>query len=122
LWLLLISHLPLPNLDHPLLGLFDAFPSKQTGVSSEVMARAIALPLRKRGRGNPSWGHLPHRLPVLPTEFETQVERLGLTKPEYVSSAALKRWCEHNRNRFYVPEWLLAEWRMEVEFIFSGVA
>jgi len=81
------------------------------------MARAIALPLRKRGRGNPSWGHLPHRLPVLPTEFETQVERLGLTKPEYVSSAALKR-----RNRFYVPERLLAEWRMEVEFIFSGVA
>jgi hypothetical protein len=51
-----------------------------------------------------------------------RVERLGLTKAEYVSSAALKRWCEHNRNRFYVPEWLLGAWRMEVEFIFSGVA
>jgi hypothetical protein len=51
-----------------------------------------------------------------------QVERLGLTKPEYVSSAALKHWCERNRNRLYVPEWLLAAWRMEVESIFSGVA
>lgn len=104
------------------LGLSDDFHSKQTGVSSEAMAIPIALPARKHGRGNPNWGQPPQHLPVLPTEFEIEVERLGLTKPEYVSSAALKRWCEHNRNRFYVPEWLLAVWRIEVESIFRGVA
>jgi len=113
---------PLPNFEHPSPGLFDDFLSKQTGVSFGAMARPIAPPARKRGRGNPNWGQLPLRLPVLPTEFEMEVERLGLTKPEYVSSAALKRWCERNRNRFYVPEWLLAAWQMEVESIFSGVA
>jgi hypothetical protein len=34
-----------------------------------------------------------------------QVERLGLTKSDYVSSPALRRWCELNRNQLYVPEW-----------------
>lgn len=100
----------------------DDFRSKQTGVSSEAMARPIVLPGRKRGRGNPDWGQPPQHRPVLPTEFEIEVERLGLSKPEYVSSAALKRWCERHRNRLYVPEWLLAAWEMEVESIFSGVA
>ena len=37
----------------------------------------------------------------------------------YVSSVELKRWCDHNRNRFYVPEWLLDEWDMKVEDTFS---
>jgi len=47
---------------------------------------------------------------------------LGVTEPEYVASVELKRWCERNRNRLYVPEWLLKEWEIEVEAIFSGVA
>jgi len=51
-----------------------------------------------------------------------QVERLGLNKKQYVASAELRRWCGHNRNRCYVPEWLLEEWGMTVEWIFSGVA
>jgi hypothetical protein len=51
-----------------------------------------------------------------------QVERLQLRKAEYVASADLRRWCERNRNRCYVPEWLLQEWGMTVESIFSGVA
>jgi hypothetical protein len=51
-----------------------------------------------------------------------QVKRLGLTKPQYIASTELKLWCEHNRNRVYVPEWLLQAWRIEVESIFSGVA
>jgi len=49
------------------------------------------------------------------TEFERQVKRLGLEKAQYVDSAALKRWCDQNRNRIYVPEWLLDEWGMQVE-------
>ncbi len=49
-----------------------------------------------------------------------QVKRMGLTKPEYISSAELKSWCECNRNRVYVPEWLLDAWGLQVESIFSG--
>jgi hypothetical protein len=51
-----------------------------------------------------------------------QVQRLGLTKAEYVGSNELKLWCAHNRNRVYVPEWLLEAWGMQVELIFKGVA
>jgi hypothetical protein len=98
------------------------FRAKQTGVSSVTMIRTIALTGVRRRRGNPNWGHPPLPLRALPTEFEILVKRLGLTKPEYASSAELKRWCEHNRNRVYVPEWLLEAWGIEVEAIFSGVA
>ena len=86
------------------------------------MTRPVALPGTKRSRGNPNWGKPLQALPVLLTEFELQVERLGLTKAEYVSSARLRHWCERNLNRCYVPEWLLEAWGMTVEAIFSGVA
>jgi hypothetical protein len=86
------------------------------------MTRPFVVPGTKRGRGNPNWGKLRPALPVILTEFEMQVERLGLSKTEYLASAELKRWCERNRNRCYVPEWLLKEWGIEVEAIFSGVA
>jgi hypothetical protein len=61
----------------------------------------------RRRCGNPNWGQPPQSLRALPTEFEILVKWLGLAKLEYVSSADLKRWCEHNRNRVYIPEWLL---------------
>jgi hypothetical protein len=86
------------------------------------MTRPIALPGTKRRRGNPNWGQPPRPHPVLLTEFEMQVERLGLTKAQYVASAQLKGWCERNRNRCYVPEWLLETWGLTVEAIFTGVA
>ena len=95
---------------------------EQTGVSSEAMSRPITLLGTKRRRGNPNWGQPPQRFPVVPTEFEMQVKRIGLTRPEYIASTELKLWCERNRNRVYVPEWLLQVWGMEVESIFSGVA
>lgn len=50
-----------------------------------------------------------------------QVERLGLSKAHYATSPELKRWCDRNRSRVYVPEWLLEEWGMTVDS-FSGVA
>jgi hypothetical protein len=59
---------------------------------------------------------------ALTTEFEREVERLGLSAQHYVGSAELRRWCASNRNRVYVPEWLLEAWGIEVEAIFSGVA
>lgn len=86
------------------------------------MARFIALPSPKRGRGSRNWGRLPRPLPALLTEFEMRAEELGLTKAQYVTSAQLRRWCEGNRNRCYVPEWLLEAWGLTVEATFSGVA
>jgi hypothetical protein len=32
----------------------------------------------------------------------------------------LKRWCKSNRNRVYVPEWLLDEWAMPVDTNWSA--
>jgi hypothetical protein len=57
-----------------------------------------------------------------PTEFEMQVKRIGLTKSEYFASAELKGWCEHNRHRVYVPQWLLEAWRMPVDPHSIGVS
>ena len=79
------------------------------------MAKPTVLPGPKRKRGNPNWGQWDWHVPALQTEFEMQVKRIGLTKSEYVASAALKRWCESNRNRVYVPEWLLEAWNMPVD-------
>jgi hypothetical protein len=85
------------------------------------MSRPIVLRGLKRRRGNPNWGK-PGRIPTLITEFERQVERLGLTRAQYANSVQLRLWCQGNRNRVYVPEWLLDQWGMTVEAIFSGVA
>jgi hypothetical protein len=51
-----------------------------------------------------------------------QVKRMGLTTREYITSVELKLWCEHNRNRVYVPEWLLEAWGMKVDASFIGAA
>jgi hypothetical protein len=40
----------------------------------------------------------------------------------YASSIELRNWCEHNRNRYYVPEWLLEEWSISVDPTFSDAA
>ncbi len=71
---------------------------------------------------NTNWGKLPQPPPPGPTEFDMQVRRLRLMREQYVASAELRRWCERHRNRFYVPEWLLDAWRIEVEDTFSGAA
>lgn len=72
-----------------------------------------------RRRGNPNWGQ-----PILPiragaTEFEMQARHLGLTQKTYAGSAELRRWCERNRNRCYIPEWLLHEWGIEADSLFG---
>jgi hypothetical protein len=73
-------------------------------------------------RGNPNWGNPLLSLPALLTEFEIEVVRLGLKRSDYVASMPLKRWCCRNRNRVYVPEWLLAEWGIRVETDFRRAA
>ena len=58
---------------------------------------------------NARWSSGTHAapLPNLPSEFETFVKELGLTEQQYADSYQLRVWCEQNRNRCYIPEWLL---------------
>ena len=49
------------------------------------------------------------------TEFETRARQLGLTKQTYAASVQLRGWCEKNKKRCYIPEWLLAEWGITIE-------
>jgi hypothetical protein len=86
------------------------------------MLKPTVVRIRKRTRGNPDWGKFPRAMPALLTEFEKQVERLGLARSEFIASAELKLWCDRNRNRVFIPEWLLEEWGMTVEASFSEVA
>jgi hypothetical protein len=60
--------------------------------------------------------------PALATEFELQAGRLHLASDMYATSRELRTWCEQNRNRVYVPEWLLAEWGIAVDALWSGAA
>jgi len=83
--------------------------------------KALDLPTMKWRHGNPGWFSLKP-VHVLTTEFEVEVARLGLTKTQFVSSVQLRGWCELNRNRVYIPEWLLDEWHMRVDINFSEVA
>ena len=75
-----------------------------------------------RKRGNPNWGRPIPPASALGTEFEMQVRQLHLTPEQYVVSAELRGWCEQNRNRFYIPEWLLDEWEIRVDADLSGAA
>jgi len=66
-----------------------------------------------RRRGNPAWGSgRPIHVPATASEFETLVKELGLTQQTYITSYFLRRWCEHNKNRCYIPEWLLKAWEI----------
>lgn len=66
-------------------------------------------------RGNPDWGkpHVPASFQL--TEFEQQVEELGLRPDEYQASPELRRWCRRNANTHYVPEDLLRLWGINVK-------
>lgn len=73
-----------------------------------------------RRRGNPNWGRPAERTPASSTEFEVQLRILGLTRETCATSSELRHWCERNRNRCYIPEWLLKAWGMEVNADFTG--
>jgi hypothetical protein len=53
--------------------------------------------------------------PASETEFEARLRKLKLTYGTCVDSPQLRRWCEENRNRCYVPEWLLKAWGIDVD-------
>jgi hypothetical protein len=75
-----------------------------------------------RKRGNPNWGRPMPFSPALATEFDLLVQQLGLTVEMYSSSADLRAWCKQNKDRVYIPEWLLKEWRLGVDPNLSNVA
>jgi hypothetical protein len=85
------------------------------------MARPATIPEVHRKRGNPNWGRFIPPAPVLSTEFELQVRRLhSLQRPmsfhsSYADGAS-------NRNRFYIPEWLLEDWSITVDPYVIGAA
>lgn len=87
------------------------------GVSSGSMPEPAT-----RKRGNPNWGKPAQPVPAFATEFEMQVKQLHLTPGTYVFSAELRNWCERNRNRCYIPEWLLKAWNIPVDADLSGAA
>lgn len=78
--------------------------------------------LMNRPRGNPNWGKFLPLAPAGPTEFESLAKQLKLKPEMYTASSALRSWCLRNRNRCYVPEWLLEEWGMEVEIGYGNDA
>ena len=68
-----------------------------------------------RKRGNPNWGRPIPLSAGLPTEFEQEVLRLGLTMKTCADSGPLRYWCKRNCTRCYVPEWLLRAWKIDVD-------
>jgi hypothetical protein len=86
------------------------------------MAIPVALSATIRKRGNPNWGRPIPPAPALATEFELRVRQLQLTAETYTSSRELRAWCEQNRIRVYIPEWLLEEWGITVDPNFTAAA
>jgi hypothetical protein len=82
--------------------------------------RGLTIMFRKRG--NPTWGRSGPLPPATATAFEMQVRQLQLTPETYVFSDGLRIWCERNRNRCYIPEWLLDAWDIPVDPDLSGAA
>jgi len=76
----------------------------------------MMLSLMARRPVNARWssGNPPTPRPNLPSEFETFAKQLGLTEQYYSDSHQLRAWCKENRNRCYVPEWLLKQWGIVV--------
>ena len=75
-----------------------------------------------RKRGNPNWGKAgPALVPHIVTEFEIQVRQLSLQKHDYTASPQLREWCLRNKDRRYIPEWLLDAWKMTVDVDYNYV-
>jgi hypothetical protein len=49
------------------------------------------------------------------TQFERLVAKLKLKPHEYVASKELREWALRNMRSYFVPEHLLAAWKLQVE-------
>lgn len=81
------------------------------------MEKPAGLRSKLRKRGNPNWGRpdVQPKIPKGPSEFEKVMKELGLTTRTCAGSVELRQWCKQNRNRCYIPEWLLKEWEIDVD-------
>jgi hypothetical protein len=70
-----------------------------------------------RRKFNPDWasGKRKPPPPSTPGEFERYAAHLGVSQEHWADSEALRKWCEQNRDRIYVPEWLLKHWGIPVD-------
>jgi hypothetical protein len=59
-------------------------------------------------------------VPDVPTAFEEQVQKLGLNEQTCATSEKLRQWCQCNKDRCYILEWLLKQWRITVDPNVSG--
>jgi len=74
----------------------------------------MAIPVAPtRKRGNPIGASHSARSRT-PDGIRTAARHLHLTKRMYSSSLELQPGVKQNRNRLYVPEWLLEEWGITV--------
>ena len=55
------------------------------------------------------------RPPTATTQFEKQVRKLGLTLEDCPRSEKMRRWCQENSHRCYIPESLLKAWGIVVK-------
>jgi hypothetical protein len=87
-----------------------------------AVAKPLAISPVARRRRNPNWasGRPAQMLPRLPTAFEEQVQKLGLNEQTCATSEELRQWCERNKDRCYIPEWLLKRWQITVDPNVSG--
>jgi len=83
------------------------------------MPKSLVRPSMKRKRGNPNWGRPIPPILAAATEFELQVRKFGLTKATCAGSTDLRKWCERNRNRCYIPEGLLEGWGITVDISYG---
>jgi len=51
-----------------------------------------------------------------------QIETKAADFERLPSTFVLHTWCRQNRNRIYIPEWLLEEWSITVDPTFSDAA
>jgi hypothetical protein len=72
-----------------------------------AVAKPSILPTTARKRGNPNWGKLMEPAPDLPTAFEEQVKKLGLSEQNCATSEKLReflsrmpKYCENWRRQY----------------------
>jgi hypothetical protein len=67
----------------------------------------------KKRPGNPNWGKpVVGSVVITLSEFERVVRELKLKPNQYLRSEALRQWAELNADSKYVPESLLAAWKL----------
>lgn len=74
--------------------------------ADRYLTHKFDLHLRRMNRRHGNWA-VPT---TMTTAFETRARELNLIAATYFDSEDLPRWCEDNREKCYIPEWLLKAW------------